>query len=58
MREHWHLLWLTAYSMLVGFEGPTFKVSRFLDIAGRVPHHCKCRTLSGVLLRSKKIRPV
>ncbi|BDA50311.1 probable ubiquitin carboxyl-terminal hydrolase 17 at C-terminar half [Coccomyxa sp. Obi] len=29
------VLWLTAYCMLVGYEGPTFKIPRFLDITAR-----------------------
>lgn len=42
------VLWLTAHSIVVGYEGPTFKVSRFLDITGRVrrSHHGQSRTLS------------
>ncbi|CAL8465188.1 g4723 [Coccomyxa elongata] len=29
------VLWLIAYSVLIGYEGPTFTLSCFLDITGR-----------------------
>ncbi len=41
------VLWLTAYNMLVGIDGPTFKVSRFLDITRRVRRSYH-RALTGV----------
>lgn len=30
------MLWEVAYNMLTGWEGPRFKISRFLDLVSRV----------------------